>query len=174
MIPRVKTLTLDYIFALGSTAQTSQTNQPGHNYAEVFDGDKWIQVVSYPYADTIWRQAMLYYDTKFYVFGGVIDLNWTNSNFIVHLNKNLKWHKDGVLITPRRSHSVIVSQSEFLVFGGHNIDDEPLLTEKCTISEESNKSNTRVICTTQEPLLHQYQLYPEVFLVPDDYCKSLE
>ena len=164
---------LDYIFALGSTAHKNQPNQPGHNYAELFDGDKWFQVDSYPYEEIIWRQAMLYYDTKFYVFGGLSDSNWTNSKLIVHLNKNLKWHKDGVLIIPRRSHTVIVSQSEFLVIGGHGADDEPVLTEKCSISEESHKSNTRVTCTTQEPLLYQYQLYPEVFAVPDDYCKSL-
>ena len=27
---------LDYIFALGSTANKNQPNQPGHNYAELF------------------------------------------------------------------------------------------------------------------------------------------
>ena len=158
--------------ALGSTDESTEGwSKPGHNYAEIFKDNKWIEIDRYPFHNSIFRAALLYHNSFFYVFGGAVSTgqeNKENTRIIGRLNAQLNWSKAGELIELRRSHAVILSQSEFLIIGGHfPSGDTALPTEKCTISE------TIVCSKLNDPNLSQYQLYPEVFNVPDRFCKSL-
>ena len=162
------------MLALGSTDEKAEGwSKPGHSYAEIFKNDKWTEIEKYPFHETIFRAALLYYDSFFYVFGGAVSVQGDkqNTKIIARLNTQFQWSKAGELIELRRSHAVIVSQSEFLVVGGHlTSGDDALPTEKCTISES-------IVCSklneNGDPNLSQYQLYPELFNVPDSFCKNL-
>lgn len=95
-----------------------------------------------------------------------------NSKVIARLDSNNNWHKAGELLTPRRSHAVINpvgTENAFLVVGGHNYDDnEAMYTEKCVLEGQSIK------CSNQSPLLKNYQYYPHLFPVQENYCKEMK
>ena len=74
------------------------------------------------------------------------------------------WSKAGDLVNGRHGHNVIYDGSSLIVAGGVT---SSLKTEKCTIS------SGQVSCTTQNPTLHDYAYYPELLLVPVDFCKTL-
>ena len=60
-------------------------------------------------------------------------------------------------------HNAIFDGQYVLVVGGGGRKK----TEKCSIS------NDQMTCVSQLPELIDYAYYPEVFLVPEDYCKQL-
>ena len=67
----------------------------------------------------------------------------------------------------RAGHNVIYDGQFMLVIGGGSKAlDNAVMTEKCSVS------GGQVTCVTQTPELTGYQYYPEVFLVPADYCKN--
>lgn len=140
---------------------------PGHNKAEVLVNDgMWMEIDAYSFHSTIWRMATLYHEGDFYTFGGVFGDVTDNTRIIARLDSNFKWSKIGELVTQRRSHAVIVTRGQFLVVGGHNQDDtEVMYTEHCSIGQT-------VKCENQKPLLRVYQLYPELFPVTGDFCKT--
>ena len=72
------------------------------------------------------------------------------------------WSKAGELVTGRNSHNAIYDGSTVLVVGGSSTKK----TEKCTIS------NYQMTCTEQNPELSNYTVYPELFMVSADYCKT--
>ena len=63
-------------------------------------------------------------------------------------------------MTSRSAHNAIYDGEYVLVVGG----DATFETEKCSIKNE------QVTCTSQSPELIAYTEYPEVFLVPEDFC----
>ena len=63
----------------------------------------------------------------------------------------------------RRGHNAIFDGVDVIVVGG---DDRSYKTEKCTIANE------KVSCTDQLPRLEYYQDWPELFLVPELFCKN--
>ena len=71
----------------------------------------------------------------------------------------------GELSVGRRVHGVIFDGTDMLVVGGLTRDME-VKTEKCTISSD------QVSCTGQSPSLTEYDTYPELFLVSENFCKS--
>ena len=73
------------------------------------------------------------------------------------------WSKSGELINRRYGHNAIYDGSSLIVVGG--IYDQK--TERCEIS------NGQVTCTAQNPELYDYTNYPELFLVPVNFCKTL-
>lgn len=114
----------------------------------------------------IFRASVIYIGDVFYVIGGYTDVNQYDST-IGKLDANLTWSKVGKLSTGRRDHGVIFDGTEMLVIGGYIGSSTALRTEKCIISRD------QVSCTEQSPTLFRYENYPELFLVPENFCKSL-
>ena len=73
------------------------------------------------------------------------------------------WSKSGELISGRRGHNAIYDGSSLIVVGG----DFDQKTERCEIS------NGQTTCTAQNPKLDAYKFFPELFLVPVNFCKTL-
>ena len=72
------------------------------------------------------------------------------------------WSKAGELKTGRYAHNAIFDGENILVVGG----DGTKRTEKCSLS------NGQITCSRQSPELADYYEYPELFLVPFDFCKN--
>ena len=72
------------------------------------------------------------------------------------------WSISGQLVTGRYGHNVIFDGEYVLVVGGVGSNK---MVEKCLLEDGV------VICTQQDPALSDYENYPELFLVPDSYCK---
>ena len=111
----------------------------------------------------IFRASAIYIGDAFYVIGGYTDVNEYDST-IGKLDANLTWSKVGELSTGRRGHGVIFDGTAMLVVGGYG---GTYKTEKCIISDN------QVTCIGQSPSLLRYENYPELFLVPENFCKSL-
>lgn len=76
------------------------------------------------------------------------------------------WNKAGEMVNGREGHNVIYDGQFFIVVGGSGGSDA-LSTEKCTIENEE------MACSSQLPQLDKYAYYPELFLVPHEYCRDL-
>ena len=109
------------------------------------------------------RQApIIYVDGAFFVIGG-IDSASNYSNNIGRLDEEtLSWTKAGTLKSGRYGHNAVFDGSVILVVGGASTQQ----TEKCVIS------CSEVSCTTQSPELTLYVNYPELFLVPSNFCQT--
>ena len=97
------------------------------------------------------------------MIGGFTDKS-INDLTIGKLDANSNWSKAGELSTGRNGHAAIYDGTFLLVVGGYGNDYK---TEKCSFSSSG------ITCTQQSPSLDEYEFYPELFLVPADYCKSL-
>ena len=114
----------------------------------------------------IHEASVIYIGEAFYVIGGYTDVS-TYDSTIGKLDANLTWSKVGELVFGRRLHGVIFDGTDMLIVGGWAVSPETALqTEKCVISAN------QVSCTRQSPSLLRYDSYPELFLVPDNFCKS--
>ena len=108
------------------------------------------------------RAPIVYVIDAFYVVGGYTDISYDDST-IGKLDSNSNWSKAGELSTGRRGHAAIYDGNFMLVVGGQGHHK----TEKCAFSSSG------ITCTEQNPSLYYYTYYPELFMVPADYCKSL-
>ena len=97
------------------------------------------------------------------MFGGSSDATSTEKTIGRLDIKMRKWANAGNLVTGRRGHNAIYDGQYVLVVGGAGT----MKTEKCSISSNFNT------CSSQSPELTDYTYYPEVFLVPEDFCKQL-
>lgn len=102
----------------------------------------------------------------FYLFGGHSEAlrETTIGRFDLAFKR---WSKSGNLETARSGHNVIYDNQYVIVVGGNPGLDAPVHSEKCAISIG------RVACNSQAPELANYSYYPELFLVPADFCKNL-
>ena len=73
------------------------------------------------------------------------------------------WLKSGELVNGRRGHNAIYDGSSLIVIGGNG----RYKTERCELS------NGQTTCTAQSPKLRDYAYYPELFLVPVNFCKTV-
>ena len=118
----------------------------------------------------ICRTSIVYIRDAFYVSGGLTHIsnfnkNWQTTTTIGKLDVNLIWSKVGDLNKRRHGHNVIFDGNYALVIGGYTDNDVLLPTEKCRVSTNG------VICTEQSPSLYRYLNYPELFMVPWNFCK---
>ena len=74
-----------------------------------------------------------------------------------------QWSKVGELKYSRSDHGVIFDGNRFLAVGGMG-DYGDLMSEICTLSEGG------ITCVDDFPILPLYYSYPELLLVPDDFC----
>ena len=72
-----------------------------------------------------------------------------------------QWTQVGELNEARQGHKIIYDGQYLLVIGGLLTQS----TEKCSIKEGS------VSCTSQNPELSNYDAYPELFPISDDFFK---
>ena len=70
------------------------------------------------------------------------------------------WKKLGNLNMSRAGHGVIQVDNEFIVVGGLRRINEDVPTESCKLNGQS------MTCTTRQPKLSNFALYPELMLVP--------
>ena len=94
------------------------------------------------------------YRKKFYIF--------EDNGVIAAFNTVTKeWKKSGELNEAHYGHGVIESEGELIVIGGGGSRN----LEKCTLDNES------IQCKIVEPELDStWSYYPELMLVPYDYC----
>ena len=69
-------------------------------------------------------------------------------------------------MSERVGHNAIYEGSSLMVFGGRKTPDSALQTERCVIT------NGQALCTSQSPELYEYSYFPELFLVPVNFCKT--
>ena len=60
----------------------------------------------------------------------------------------------------------MINDGQYLLVigGGGDYKGTPVMTEKCSINE------TTVDCVSQEPKLRDYWYYPELVIVPKEFC----
>ena len=110
----------------------------------------------------IFNAPIIFLDEAFYVIGGLADAFGTN--IIGRLDASSKvWSNSGQLVTRRTGHNAIYDGFNLIVIGGDGPGARS--TEKCTISNE------KFTCSDQDPILNKYAYYPELFLVPEGFCK---
>ena len=100
------------------------------------------------------------------MFGGSTDKSFYEKQ-IGKLDANSVWSKVGDLNEGRLGHNVIFDGTYALIVGGDTGIDVNLSTEKCSFTSDG------ISCASQSPSLYRYSFYPELFMVPFDYCKSL-
>ena len=110
------------------------------------------------------QAPIVYVDGYFYIIGGYTDVNDYDKTIGRLDATSMIWSKSGDLVKGRSGHNAVYDGSNLIVVGGINGQYK---TEKCVIS------NGQVSCTAQNPTLENYLYYPELFLVPVDYCKTI-
>ena len=104
----------------------------------------------------------MFIEDSFYVIGGRVDGD--DSKTVGRFDATRRvWSKSGELINGRWGHNAIYDGSSLIVVGGDGL----YKTERCEIS------NGQTTCTAQNPELYNYVSYPELFLVPVNFCKLL-
>ena len=104
---------------------------------------------------------IIHVKNAFYVIGGK-DNTGKYLKTIGRMDIEGRWTQAGELKQAREGHNVIYDGTYLIVVGGR----DSLQTEKCSIKSGS------VICTSQNPELIDYGFYPELFLVPESFCKA--
>ena len=130
-----------------------------------FSKNKFFELLSTTVqADDYLKQApIVYVDGAFFVIAGV-DSSTNYMKTIGRLDEEtLTWSKAGNLNSGRHGSNAIFDGSVILVVGGNS---SPEKTEKCVISGDE------VTCTAQSPELRYYVNYPELFLVPSNFCQN--
>ena len=103
---------------------------------------------------------MVHFEESFIYFGG--EGNSGSSVIAKFDSATRQWSNIGNLVTGRQDHGAIFDGRYFLVAGGY----DTLKTERCILV------GSTMTCQEQQPELGYYRNYPELFLVPDDYCKN--
>ena len=104
---------------------------------------------------------ILYLEEAYYVFSGL-----GGDATIGRMDDSGQWSKAGELNQANHGHNVIFDGQYIIVVGGSSLRGDPKDTERCQLQ------NGAITCTTQEPKLDDYHVYPELFLVPDAFCKG--
>ena len=104
---------------------------------------------------------MVHHANSFFYFGGYG--NDGKSVIAKFDSATRQWSNIGNLVTGRQDHGAIFDGSFFLVAGGIS---RSYKTERC------NFAGSTMICEEQLPELTNYQEYPELLLVEEDYCKN--
>ena len=107
------------------------------------------------------RYSIVTLESSFYIFGGWKGIS---SDVIASFSTVTKqWRKLGYLNKARYGQGVIIQQGDFIIVGGWS---ESLGTERCSVNGDSMQ------CATVEPKLEGYYYYPEMMLVPGNFCQT--
>ena len=78
------------------------------------------------------------------------------------------WQKAGALKQGRYDHGAIFDGEKFLIIGGRrNWADDPINNEVCTLK------GSNMTCVKQSTALVNIYIYPQLFLVPEDFGKDI-
>ena len=129
----------------------------------------WTPRGEYPYASggTVNRGTIVYAEYSFYHIAGKSKNK--DQTVIGRLNESdWRWNNAGDLINARYGHNAIYVPSEGIMVIGGSVKGQPipLKTEICTILGEN------LFCREQNPALENYLMYPELFIVPDNFCHN--
>ena len=135
----------------------------GHARAEWFDSDDltWSKLDDSPVGQRYSDFCISAVGAEFYLFGGyAYNLGYQDSTVISRFSSG-KWQLVGELTTKRKGHNVIVKDSQFWIVGGQG----SFKTEVCSITGD------RVSCDEHgDQKLQSYSFYPEMFIVPYNFC----
>ena len=114
---------------------------------------------------------MIYHENSFFLFGGKsfdeASSVWYEERRIGRMDLDGQWTEAGKMNQGRYGHNVIYNGVFFMVIGGQlaNLTVTEFQTERCSVR------NGSISCGSQTPELKGYSFYPELFLVPDNFCK---
>lgn len=153
-----------------------------HRKSEYFDNEieSWISINDYPYSVSVssfdikhfdisvipiplternfFGYASVVIDQQFFIIGGAADGN--ESTMIASLDPiTWSWSNVGRLRTARDGHEALWLNSKLIVVGGQYT--KPV--EFCELE------NDRFFCTSQALTLKDFDYYPLLFAVSDDY-----
>ena len=153
----------DTTLAVGSSDNSYRVaSETSHNYAEMYfhSTSSWKNQTSYEFHETIFGFQILAYSDFFILFGGGSDGYIRITDVIAKFNPNSnKWSKMGNLQTQRFGLGVIKINEKFLVMGGLG----EFFSEECEIKNETIK------CASREPIMRDFNFYPNMMIVsPDD------
>ena len=122
--------------------------------------------------DLIGKAPLIYHEKSFFHFGGYsfdeASGGWYVERRIGRMDLDGQWTDAGKMNQARYGHNVIYNGFFIMVIGGRSEDNYfrgEVQTERCSII------NGSFSCFSQTPELKDYFGYPELFLVPDDFCK---
>ena len=106
--------------------------------------------------------ASVFINGKFFIIDGLADGGFPNT--IARLDATTwLWSRAGRLNNARYAHKAIWVNSKLAVVGGAGTRP----TEYCDLV------NDEFICTDQKSVFVQYEYYPLLFAVTDDYCSQM-
>ena len=97
------------------------------------------------------------------IFGGATSNNVHDKTIARFDETTFRWDRVGKLSKGRSRHNMIERNGEILVIGG----DSKFNTERCNYQDDG-----QMHCVEQDPKLSEYAFFPELFPVPDDFCKE--
>ena len=159
---------LDEILAVGSSnnLKVESLNTDEEIGSWVVAADNYEVPTGY---DGIYDITIVFVNNAFYVFGGIAT-NFDNSLAAIRSTSigrfdtaTRKWSVAGSINTGRFQANTIFDGSSVLVVGGEGL----MKTEVCKLDE----TGIFFTCIEQDPILQDYKFYPELFLVPVDFCK---
>merc|ERR1711892_318746 len=139
-----------------------------HVKAEYFDMKEWKVTKKYPFSDVVYWAPLVVYAEQIYVFGG----QGQNQRATADLNTIARfsplshsWSKVGELLSPRYGHGAIIDMGNAVIVGGNG----RRTSEKCKID---NSGIIKGACQALQLELDDYQFFPELNLVSEDYCQE--
>ena len=108
--------------------------------------------------------AVVHYEGSFIYFGGWDFWNTDGAVIAKFDSTTRQWSHIGSLREGRTGHGAIFDGTDFLIVGG----SDRYYTENCSLFDNDSAMG----CREQEPILNKYSDYPELFLVPGNFCKN--
>ena len=107
----------------------------------------------------------MHYEGSFIYFGGWHFARPESASLIAKFDSTTRqWSRIGKLRQSRDGHGAIFDGANFIIVGGF-LDE--FYTESCTL----NADNSEITCSRRKPILDDYSDYPELFIVPENFCK---
>ena len=126
--------------------------------------NSWTEESDYPYALGLYcMYAVVSYQDSFFYFGGWHVLSTASAVIAKFDSTTRQWSHIGSLREGRTGHGAIFDGAYFLIIGG----TDQYYTERCSLDD----NDSAMVCSQQEPRLYKYSDYPELFLVPGNFCK---
>ena len=116
---------------------------------------------------------IIYLNDGFFVFGGQSTGDSNSANGVIktigylHATK-LKWSNVGEMKNARAGHNVIWDGFNLVVVGG-NVHEFEYMTERCNFVWGEREL---ISCYKTEGKLKNYSSYPELVLVPKNFCRT--
>ena len=155
-----------------SSGQLFVTGDARHSYTELLNLStwKWKSTVSYP-ADLVHSAATVFYDNKFYVFGGKSATRVLDDIMVFEPSDEL-WLQAGNLLSPRHQQSIKVVDDEFYVVGGLGSYKSEVCKSKAEVTCKTIGNNE--LSNVKKPELYSFsQQKCDIFPKPKIYTGNV-